>query len=362
VNVSVSRGQHRRLGRIVAAFALALVVLALFVRTVGPGRLARELAGADPRYLILGSVAAVAAVLVWSEVLRELLVVAAGDATTVRGRRFRLAFLAGEFTKQVLPMGHASGPAIMAYAVSSTLETEYEETLAVITLADLLNLVASLLLAAAGLVVIVTTGGSRAPGLRLFAASLVAATAAVTVAVVLVTARRATLVRVVRLLAGAFHGTAGRAVPRLRPSLEPTTVDRKLASYFRTFDAVAADRLRVLAAAGLAVVGWLCYAAPLYFAALALEVSVAPALALFLVPMAGLATWFPLPGGLGGVEVAVAAGLVGVAGVGVGTAAAVALCYRLCAYWVVIGVDGVGAVSVLLDGREEGEPTVPVEQ
>ena len=88
---------------------------------------------------------------------------------------------------------------------------------------------------------------------------------------------------------------------------------------------------------------------------------VSPALAVFLVPMAGLATWLPLPGGLGGVEVALAAGLVAATGVGVGAAAAVAILHRLCAYWAVVAVDGVCAASLFLGGtldatRRERDP------
>jgi hypothetical protein len=247
-------------------------------------------------------------------------------------------------------MGHASGPAVMAYAVSAVLREEYEETLAVVTVADLLNLAASLLLATVGLVVVVGRDGTRLPALRLVVASLVVASAGVALALVLVTRRRATLVRVVHLLAGLCHRTAGRAVGRLARVSEPAAVDRRLAGYFRTLDVVATDRARVAAAGGLALVGWLLYATPLYLAALALDVAVSPALAVFLVPMAGLATWFPLPGGLGGVEVALAAGLVAVTGVGVGSAAAVALLYRLCAYWAVVAVDGACAASLFLGG------------
>jgi hypothetical protein len=51
------------------------------------------------------------------------------------------------------------------------------------------------------------------------------------------------------------------------------------------------------------------------------------------------------------VEVAVAGALVGLAGMGVGTAAAVALLYRLCSYWVIVTVDGLAALLVVAVGR-----------
>lgn len=61
---------------------------------------------------------------------------------------------------------------------------------------------------------------------------------------------------------------------------------------------------------------------------------VSPALAVFPVPMAGLATRIRLPGG---VEVALAAGLV-------------AILHRLRACWAVVAVDGVRTPSLLPGG------------
>ncbi|MFC6726382.1 hypothetical protein ACFQE1_18845, partial [Halobium palmae] len=76
-----------------------------------------------------------------------------GLATPVSGGRFRAVYFAGDFTKQVLPMGHVSGPAILSYWVSEAVDLGYEETLAAVTVADLLNLAASLALAAVGVAV-----------------------------------------------------------------------------------------------------------------------------------------------------------------------------------------------------------------
>jgi hypothetical protein len=51
------------------------------------------------------------------------------------------------------------------------------------------------------------------------------------------------------------------------------------------------------------------------------------------------------------VAVAVAGALVGLLGVDVPTAAAVALLYRLCSYWAVVAVDGLAALGGLAAGR-----------
>ncbi|MUV58986.1 lysylphosphatidylglycerol synthase domain-containing protein, partial [Halogeometricum sp. CBA1124] len=78
-------------------------------------------------------------------------------------------------------------------------------------------------------------------------------------------------------------------------------------------------------------------------AAAALDVAVPFGAALFVAPASGLVGWSPLPGGSGGIEVAVTAGLAATAGVPVSAAAAVALLYRVCSYWVVVVVDAAAA-------------------
>ncbi|MFC5365954.1 lysylphosphatidylglycerol synthase transmembrane domain-containing protein [Salinirubrum litoreum] len=340
--VATTRG---RVLRAVGAFALGLALLAVLLSSVGVGRVFRHLRTADPRLGALGALSAVTAVLLWSEALRQLLCV----GRQVSGLRYRAAFLTGDFTKQVLPMGHASGPAIMAYAVSRAVGIDYEETLAAITVADLLNLAVSLLLATAGLALVAVSHPETATDAVLL--PLVVAVLGVFVVVVLLTSRRRLLTAFVRRAAAFCHATAGRVVGRLDRLLDPEQIDSRLVGYYATLDTVAADRSRVVLAGVLAVAGWVLFAFPLYTSALALGVALPVTLALFVVPVAGLATWFPVPGGLGGVEVAVAGALVGFLGVDVGTAAAVALLYRLCSYWTVVAVDGLAALGAVAFGR-----------
>jgi hypothetical protein len=336
---STTRG---RAFRAVAAFALAVLLVGLLAAGVGTDRLVDHLRTADLRLTAIGAVAAVAAVVVWSEALRQLL----GVTHPVSGLRYRAAFLTGDFTKQVLPMGHASGPAIMAYAVSRYVDIEYEETLATITVSDLLNLVVSLLLAALGLALL--TAGGRGASVEMFVVSLAVAVVGVGALLLLLVYRRPLLTRLVRRVAALFHATAGRAVGRFDRSFDPDRVEARLVGYYRTLDAVAADRGRVALATVLVTVGWLLFALPLYTSALALGVDLPLTVALFVVPVAGLATWVPVPGGLGGVEFAVAAALVAVAGLGIVPAAAVALLYRVCSYWTVVAVDGLAALTVVV--------------
>ncbi|MFC4358668.1 lysylphosphatidylglycerol synthase transmembrane domain-containing protein [Halobium salinum] len=340
----------RRFGRVVVGFALALLVVGGLLQTVGVRGVVSTLAGADPVPVALGGVVSVVAVLCWSEALRRVLsftVPASEDGVgPVTGVRFRAAYLAGDFTKQVMPMGHVSGPAILSYWVSDAFDLEYERTLAAVTVSDLLNLLASLAIAAVGVCAVAVAGGR---GLDVFVASLAVAGGGVAGLLALVTVYRPTLTRAVRRLATAGHALARRTTGHAPRRLNPDAVEAGLRDYYATLDVVgeARNRRAVGVAGGVALLGWCCYAAPLYAAALALDASVSLPLALLLVPLAGLATWVPLPGGLGGVEVALTSGLVAIGGLPVDLAAAVALLYRLCSYWFVVAVDGVAAATLL---------------
>jgi len=120
---------------------------------------------------------------------------------------------------------------------------------------------------------------------------------------------------------------------------------------------VGGDRRAVLYAFGLSQLGWLFFALPLT-GALALDVRLPLALALCLVPAAGLATVFPLPDGLGGLEVALAGLLAALAAVDLATAGAVVILFWLCSFWFFVGVCGIAA-SVAAVGVDELS-TLPV--
>lgn len=101
------------------------------------------------------------------------------------------------------------------------------------------------------------------------------------------------------------------------------------------------------------------FAVPLYTGALALGVRVPLALVLFLVPVAGLATVVPLPGGLGGFEVALAGLLAALAAVDLTSAGAVVILYRLCSFWFFVLVGGIAASMSAVGVRELAAPLDP---
>jgi len=339
-------GRLRPALRSLGWFLVAAGLLTFLVRGVGADRILAELRSADLRYVTAGVASSLAAVGAWSEAQRRVL---RGVTERATGLRFRIAYLAGDFMKQVLPMGHVSGPALMALTVSRAVETSYERTLASITVSDLLNLLASVALAAVGVAHL--SLGRRPAGVGPFLGGLAVALGGILTLVLAVTRFRPTLVSTLvsasRAARAAIRRLGGRLERTFGRSLDPDRVSRQLGEYFGSLDAVTADRRRVAVAAAVALAGWVLYALPLALCALAVGRPIPLSVVVVLVPLAGLATWLPSPGGLGGVEVALTGGLV-VWGVDLGPAAAVVFLYRICSYWAAVAVDGLAMLAFTL--------------
>jgi uncharacterized protein (TIRG00374 family) len=334
----------RRLLRVVVGFALALIVVGGFLWAVGWERVLAEIAAASLPVLALGFVSVVAAFFCWSEALRRLLASVGQD---VGGPRYRAAFMSGEFAKQVVPMGHSGGPVFVSHAVSRQTDAPYEESLAAATVVEFLNIGASVVLAAAGLAVVLAT--SDGPLSAVFVALLVGLAIAATAlfgAALLVHYRRSLVERFVRRVAALLRGSVGRVSGRARRALADDRIAATFRTYYAAFDRALGDRAQVRRAALFSLVGWALFLVPLYTSFLALDLHVSYALVVFVVPVLSLVNVVPLPGGLGGFEIALAGVIVALVGVDLGAATAGVFLYRLSNYWFVVLFGAVASTAL----------------
>jgi uncharacterized protein (TIRG00374 family) len=320
-------------------FLAALFVLGAVLSLIGWRRVLVDIAGADAGVFSLGFVAVIAALFCWSETIRQLVRGAGHDAG---GPRYRAAFLAGEFVKQAVPLGHGAGPALTAYTVSSVTDTSYEETFAATMLGEFVNVGASVLLATAGMLVLLVRQPNN-PVVQTLAGGLLLSTALLLVVAFLVTSRRRTLRRLVQRLAAVVRGTVGRASGRVRSVLTPAAVDGGVDTFYSALDRAADDRRRLVAAGLFALLGWVSFVTPLVTAFAALGVRISLALALFAVPVVSLINIVPTPGGVGGFELALAAVVTGLTGLDLGTSTAGVLLYRVTNYAFLLLVGGLAS-------------------
>jgi len=348
-----------RRARLVGGFALAVLAVGGFLWAVGPEAVLSELATADVGVLAVGFASVVVALACWSEAVRRLLT---STGHPVGGRGYRLAYLSGEFLKQVLPMGQSGGPVLMSYTVSRETDAPYESTLAAASVFAFLNVVASLVLAVAGLALLVAT--SRGPTgvlLRNVLAAMVAVTGVVLVLTVLAVYRRPLLERVALRVAAGLRRTVGRVSARANAALEPTVVHAVVETYADSVGQLAGDRRRVATAVALSILGWLFFLLPLSTSFLAIGEPVPFALVVFVVPVVTLLNVVPLPGGLGGFEVALAGVTAALSPVDLPTATAAVFLFRLSNYWFVVLLGGLAAASLSV-GVSDPPPVFPVDE
>lgn len=340
--------------RTVAGFAAAAAVLAGFLWAVDPAGIWAGVRTADPVLFAVGFPSVLLALACWNEAYRRLFRAAGADLAAAGAAG---AYGTSTFAKQVVPMGHVGGPAVVAYAYHRAAGFGYDRSLAVATLGELMALVTSVALALAGAGAL-AAGGSTADR-RVFAAAAIALAAAGLAALAVVVYRRRTVERLVHGVARLVRGTLGRVSGRTRRATAPDDVDHRLTRYYRTLDDVTADRSALLAGLAFTGLGWVCFAVPLYTCALAVGADLPLAAAFLLVPVAGLATVVPVPGGLGGYEMALTGGLVVFGGVDATLAAAAVLLYRLPSYWFLVLVGGLATASAPRAAvHPDGEPVV----
>jgi hypothetical protein len=238
----------------------------------------------------------------------------------------------------------------MAYAFEREVDVGYSRSLAVIAVAEFLSLLASIVLALAGVGVLLAVGVTT-PVVRLLGVAALVVGVTLAAVGVVVWYRRTAVSGALVTITGFVEPAVRRLSPGVAETLAPDRVTAGLERYYETFDAVVADRRTVLVAFLVTQLGWVLFALPLVTSAMALDLPLPVALALFLVPAVGVATVVPLPGGLGGIEFALVGLLTTLAALDLTQAGAVVVLYRLCSFWFFVLVGGLAAWAATVGVR-----------
>ena len=316
-------------------FGVAVVLLYLVAAGLGTERVARAFADAELRWIAVGCLSTLLCLALWG---RAWQVVLRQVGIRVPYRRLLVTYFAATFANYVTPLGQAGGEPFIAYVLSRDTDAPYEESLASVVTADLLNLLPFFTFAAAGLSFLLL-GAELPTGVEPLAFGLLGMA-----------------VGVPAIAAGGWwyrervkRGVVGVVAPLARRTdrVSVEGIRRRMEDLYAAFGRIATNPRALAEATLFAYAGWAFFALPLYFAGQALGAPVDPLLVLFIVPASTLAGLVPSPGGLGGVEVALVALLVALTPVGAPTAFALALVYRIASYWFALVVGGVAALFVV---------------
>lgn len=332
--------------RIGVGFALAVFLLAILIRTVGSGDLRAELSSADPSILALGILSGLLALafrgVVWEQFLS--LVDEGLSRTQIGG-----LFLTAMFLKYITPYGQiATGP-LVAYLVSKDESMAYEDGLASVLSADLLNYVPYYTFGFVALGLL-TVGDALGDGLIDQFVAFVALFFTLLGIVALIVYRPSVVYTGVVGLTSLVRRLVGRFTDRLDEPLAPETVRDRLDGFYRTVETISADRRTLLTAVVAAHLGMTFLMLPVYIGAIALGYQLPFAVVAVAVAFGKLGSVVPAPGGTGGVEAMVTATLTTLGGLEPAAALTIALLYRLCTYWLTVTVGG-AAAGFLLTGE-----------
>lgn len=322
---SVSRTRRSTL---VGLFA-GLLALALFGRVVGYRRLLATVSGLDPLPFAAGFVAAVAALGCQFLALHALLDVRPSLASA-------LGYLRGVYGRQLIPVGNVAGPVLIAYSMRRATGVSTDRGLPATIIAQAAAFLASSVVALVGSALLVA-GGRRAllPLVGVFGLVVLA-----WVAVLAALVAGVEFDRVVQTVAAAVRRTLGRLSARVAARTERDVVQQRLDEFDDARRLIREDPGRVGVALVWATVGWTLYTLPAVTTGAALETPIPLAVAFVAVPVSDLLNALPVPGGIGGVEVAMAGIIVALTGVDIAAAAVIAFCVRLCTYWFVMLFSG----------------------
>ncbi|MFP8956839.1 lysylphosphatidylglycerol synthase transmembrane domain-containing protein [Natrialbaceae archaeon A-CW3] len=330
--------------RFVLGVGVAAALLALLVSLVGSDTVFAELADVDRPLLAAGLLSGVLALtfrgLVWVQLLTLV-------DDSLRRRQVGMLFLTAMFIKYVTPYGQVATEPLVAYLVAREGELAYEDGLASVLAADVLNYLPYYSFGFLGVASIVagdTIATAFVSRLVVFGLAFVVVIAAMTV----VLWRRTVVYWFVIGAVTTLHRTTGRVTDRFDPLLCPDAVRGRLDGFYETIDTIGASRRTLAAATVSAHLGMAFLMLPVYIGASALGYHLSLGVVAIAVAVGKLGSVVPAPGGTGGVEAIVTASLATLGQLEVAAALSIALLYRLCTYWLTVGVGGVSAFSVLV--------------
>lgn len=328
----------------VVAAAIALLVLVLFVAVVGWEAVFAALGRASVRIYALAFVASLGCLLCRSLVWHRLL------SVVDRPRPYWLVggiFLTAMFAKYVAPYGQVTSGVGVAAIVSRYYDSAYEEALAAVASADFLNYVPYYTFGSIALGYVFLSG---VPSIALeqHVPTVAALIVAVVAFVAVVWLRRGLLLEAILTLTDAVRPVLERVAPKRARQLRRENVVTRFEGFYTTLDVVSHDRRAMVVALGYAHAGWLAFAAALYASAAAVGSPVPFAVAMAAVALSKVGFLVPTPGGLGGVEAALAGVLLVLTPMSSAVALAVALLYRFATYWFTILIGGVASIALTL--------------
>ncbi len=330
--------------RIVAGFLVGIAAITIFVILVGWQDVISAINRTDPSIYALAFGLTLVALglraLVWINML-DILDHDIGRPT-VAG-----IFLSAKFFKYISPYGQVSATPGIAWFVGAFTDVDYERNLAAIVSADLFTYSPYY------------TFGALALGFTLLSAApfprveLYVGAAAIIVLVLIVALwtvlfKRNITERLVISVLSPLRWILDRLGVSYGEEFTTSAIRDRIDGFYTTIDSLRDDQSTMLAGFIFGHAAWLFLMLPLMVVAWAVGVNLPIYLAMLVIALSKLGFVVPLPGGISGVEFAIAGLLILIAGVGQTDAVAMAILYRFATFYFTLGIGGIAASIIII--------------
>ncbi len=252
-------------------------------------------------------------------------------------------FLAGRFLDNITPLGTFGGEPFMAYVISSNTDASYEKAFSTVFSADMVNVTPPFTFIVAGSVYLLFFGSLNEVILQTLLLALLA-TIGAGVVVYFLWFKTEKLEKVsvgaVRWISG--HLGLGRKIV--------TAINGRIYRLRENFRKIGESPRHLLKTAVIAHLGFILEIVTIYLILMSLGVEVDFAPLYFVMPLAALANFSPMPGGSGAYEAALSGLLTFFFEVSFASALLAAILFRMAVYWPVIGV-GYISLNLLQEER-----------
>ncbi|WP_440988428.1 lysylphosphatidylglycerol synthase transmembrane domain-containing protein [Haloarchaeobius baliensis] len=327
---------RRTLAKMGAGFAISLLLVYLLGTAVGWERTLDQLSRADPVWIAAGCLSTFLCLASWG---RAWQIVLAVGGVEVPYRKLVVTYFAATFANYVTPFGQAGGEPFIAYVLARDTDADYEQSLASVVTADLLNLLPFFNFAAVGtayLVVQTSLGDTETVGNLVLVLGLLAVS--IPLLVWFAWRHRWAVEELVVWLV--------RPVARVTSRVSVDGARERIERFYASVEDIAAEPRELARALAYSYVGWLFFTLPLVAALRAVDATMRTLLVFFIVPASTIAGLVPTPGGLGAVEGALTGLLVRVGQLPADTAFAVTTLYRVESFVFALVVGGIAALWV----------------
>ena len=332
--------------RVAVGLLGAVLVLSLLVLFVGLDEFISSISSADPLLAASAIVCAFLWLSAWTGsfyVVTNYLKIDFSYLDSIR------TYSTVMFANNVTPFAHLGGEPIAAGFISKIVKEDYEKCLAALSAISTIHFIPSLLFFTLGSFYILATGAGIPDSLdNLMFAFLILTMGIVAAIYLLLNFKDGLQYNISNLLIWVSNLLS--RIPKI-PSYEPDEIRTKVAGYFSEFFKVATNK-RVIFLAGLAsTTGVFLQSLGLWLALQAVGTNVPLVLTILAVPIAGLASALPLPGGAGGIEAVLITIIVALSQNPVPEVTAGVILMRGAIYWtpIVLGAINIGVLSGIID-------------